>query len=149
MTLVEVLIAVFLLSLLGTVIVGVIVSALRLTRTTTEGVFSQGQLNDAVSRITRDIAASDPILATSTGTSPAWLKNTPAADDLWLQSVQNGKCVRTRYYVNGTGAAASLNSDTQRYSTGECPDPRLPDTSTPSRTTTIIRNLKTTNDAGA
>lgn len=147
MTLVEVLVAMLLLAVVGSIIAGVVISSLKLTRTTTSGIEGQSELNDAVSRITRDIAAADPILWTSTTTG--WAKNTPAADELWVQSVVNDRCTRVRYFVAGSGTTKTLQSETFAYPDAECPDPRRPDTTVTGNLKTLVRNLKTTSDTGA
>lgn len=142
MTLVEVLVAIFLLAIVGTIIAGIVIAGLKLTRTTTSGVAGQSEVNDAVARITRDIAAADPILWTAPETG--WPKSTPAVDDLWLQTVTDSKCVRTRYWVDTSGSKKTLSATTQSYASNACPDPRSPDTTTPSVTKDIVKDLKYT-----
>lgn len=151
MTLVEVLVTLVLISFVGTIIVSVIIAALNITRGTTAGAGGQSELNDAVSRITRDIAAADPILATGTDTTPAWSKNTPAADEVWVQSVQGGHCVRTRYWVDYSGSRLTLKGTTEHYPGASCPDPRLPagtNSGADVVTKTLVGDLKTTDNDG-
>ena len=146
-TLVEVLVSVGLLALVGTIVVGIVISAMRLTRSTSSGVAGEGELNDAVLRVVRDVAAADPILHTST--ADGWASNSPSATDLTTQAVWDGTCVRTRYYLDTAAGITKLKSSTQVYSTGTCPDPRTPDTTTPVSTKTIIKDYKSTTAAGS
>lgn len=152
MTLVEVLVAIFLLSIVGTIVAGVVITAMHLTRTTTSGVDAQSQLNDSVSRITRDIAASDPILTVPANWDGHGITASPTKDDIWVQSVQGNKCVRTRYFVDDPANPKQLKSWTYRLASSDCPDPQryIGQTATGVSFSEkiLIRDLKTTADDG-
>lgn len=149
-SLVEVLVAILLFAIFTTIISATIISAMKTTRTSQAGVMSQSQLNDAVTRITRDIATSDPLILTTTANTWATAANggtkaTPATDELWLQTVRNGKCVRVRYWVDASDTSnKKLKSTTQTFPTSTCPDPRLPDTSVNGVDATIVEGLNST-----
>lgn len=147
MTLIEVLVSIVLLAIVGTIVTGIVVAMMRLTSSTSSGVAGEGELNDAVSRIARDIAASDPILYTHS--EAGWSNATPNATDLWIQGVANNKCTRTRYFLDTATTPDTLKSTTQTYGAANCPDPRLPDTATSSVTKVLIKDFKATNDAGS
>lgn len=139
MSLVEVMVSMFFLSVIAAVVATVTISGLKLTTSIESGVQSRNEINDAIARMSRDIAAADPILVTSP--QDGWERSTPAADELWLQGFSGGKCVRTRYYVNTV--SGSLDVDVRLYDTDDCPDPRLPDTSGQLVTRTLVHNLAT------
>ena len=146
-SLVEILVTVFLLAVVGALITGTVIAGMKSTRSTQSGVEGQSELNDALSRIARDISVADPILATTTtwGSSTA----TPAATEIWTQSVTQYKCVRTRYYLDTSGSTKALKSATQVFSGETCPDPSEHVTTPTPTVKTIIRDFKDTDTTGA
>jgi hypothetical protein len=146
-SLTEIIVTVFLLSVVGAIIAGTVISAMKTTRSTQSGVEGQSELNDALSRIARDISAADPIIATSTSTG--WATDSPSSTEVWVQSVLKYNCVRTRYWLDTTGSTKALKSATQTFAGDTCPDPNQP-ISTPAPTVkTIIKDFKDTNTTGA
>lgn len=142
-SLIEVLVAIILFGIFSTIVTATVIQGLKTTRTSGAGVISESQLNDALGRIAGDVAISDPILYTTTGTGFA--KNGPTVDDVTLQTVRQGKCTRVRYWVDSTNPAdKALKSTTQTYPTSTCPDPRLADTTVAATTKTIVDDLTNT-----
>jgi prepilin-type N-terminal cleavage/methylation domain-containing protein len=147
MTLIEVLVAILLLSIVGAMVTGIVISMTRLSSKTTAGVTGESEINDAVARVTRDIAAADPIMFTST--AAGWGSDlSPTATDLWVQNVTNGKCVRTKYFVTGNNPKR-LASTHHVFNTADCTDPRFYAEGDQVYNKTIVKDLKTTSDTGA
>lgn len=143
----EILVAVFLLAVVGALITGTIISAMKTTRSTQSGVAGQSELNDALSRIARDISVADPIVSTTTSWGNGATAS-PSSTDIWVQSTLKYNCVRTRYWLDTTGTKKALKSATQTIPGEVCPDPSQPVTSPAPVVKTIINDFKDTNAAG-
>lgn len=147
MTLIEIMVSIFLLLVISAVTTSVIINAFHSDTKLTASSAAQAQLNDAIDRTTRDISVANPLLYTST--TAGWPTNSPSSTELWMQTVQAGKCVRTHYWVDSTVSTnQKFDSATYIYPTSTCPAPAAYDTSVTPVTKTIITNLQTTSPAG-
>jgi prepilin-type N-terminal cleavage/methylation domain-containing protein len=88
-TLIELLVAVFLVGVVGSVVTAGIVTSMRTTRQDQARASSASQLRTALDRLTRDLRASDPLRAAT-------------ATTLTMDEDRAGKCRRTYYRIAGT-----------------------------------------------
>lgn len=132
---IDVLVALAVMTVVGGVITALLVASNHTSRRATAGVTTEGQLLDAVSRITRDIAVSDPII-----------QATPSL--LTVQQLRGEDCVRTRYQVEEDPARQGVHnlvSTTWLLAGQACPpaDQGMPQGSKQT-SQVIVRDLTTT-----
>ena len=145
MTLVEVLVSIFLLAIVGTIVAATVIQFIKVNRVSNEGVQKEATLNDAVSRITRDIAAAEAVLLTTTASTAAstagWPANGPDDDELTLQIKRNtNQCVRVRYHIEGN----ALKAKTSTFPGGVCPTIQTPTSaSATTRDVVVVKELNT------
>lgn len=99
------------------IVTTLVVQANNVSRNNTVSTQTQAELLDAVSRVTRDIAFSDPILSA------------PSGVELWTQTMQGGDCIRTRYFVGPAQtdpAVDALKSNTWTATGIGCADAPVP-----------------------
>lgn len=83
----EILVALGVLAAAVAIVTAIVVQANQVARNATVSMQTQSQLLDAMSRITRDVAFSSPVLSA------------PSNTEVWTQTMQGADCQRSRYWV--------------------------------------------------